>query len=94
MTASVTPEWKLTARQLQCLRLAADGLTMPKIGARLFVTDWTVKNDLIAVRDTLRARNTAHAIAIAMRNGLIPDAGRPITRRISRFRLTGTGWPA
>lgn len=94
MPASATPGHRLTTRQMLCLRLAADGLTMPKIGARLFVTDWTVKNDLVAVRDILRARNTAHAIAIAMRNGLIPGAGRPTSRRISRTRLTGTGWPA
>lgn len=94
MAATVTPGWAMTTRQLGCLRLAADGLTNRQIGNRLDVSTWTVKNDLIAVRTILRARNTTHALAIAMRNGLLPDAGRPVRRRISRTRLTGTGWPA
>lgn len=94
MTVLARPWQRLTTRQMQCLTLAAQGHTNRMIGAMLFVTDWTVKNDLIACRDVLKARNTAHAVAIAMRNGLLPEAGRPITRRISRARLTGTGWPA
>jgi DNA-binding CsgD family transcriptional regulator len=93
VSATATPGWKLSARQLQALTLAADGLTNERIGQRLYVSAWTIKNDLIAVRNRLRARNTAHAVAIAMRNGLLPEAGRPGHRRISRARLTGTGWP-
>jgi DNA-binding CsgD family transcriptional regulator len=93
MTIYAAPWRRLTARQIHCLDLAAQGLTMTKIGARLYVTEWTVKNDLIAVRTALKARNTAHAVAIAMRNGLLPEAGRPAPRNVARVRLTGTGWP-
>jgi DNA-binding CsgD family transcriptional regulator len=85
---------RITARQLQCLSHAADGLTMRQIAARVYLSTDTVKNDLVRVREALRAHNTTHAVAIAMRNGLIADAGRPLPRRPTRVRLTGTGWPA
>jgi DNA-binding CsgD family transcriptional regulator len=85
---------RITARQLQCLSLAADGLTMDKIAARVYLSTWSVKNELVRVREALRAHNTAHAVAIAVRSGLIADAGRPLPRRLTRVRLTGTGWPA
>lgn len=85
---------RITDRQMRCLRLAADGLTMDKIAARVYLSTWSVKNELVRTRDVLRARNTAHAVAIAMRNGLIADAGRPLTRSVVGARPTGTGWPA
>jgi DNA-binding CsgD family transcriptional regulator len=84
---------RITGRQLQCLALAADGLTMDSIAARVYLSTWSVKNDLVQARDVLRARNTTHAVAIAMRNGLLADAGRPIARRHPGTRPTGTGWP-
>lgn len=81
----------MTQRQLRILTLAAQGLTMDGIGARVYLTDWSVKNELVRVRGELRARNTAHAIAIAVGAGLIqPD--RP-PRRLRRPSTTGTGWP-
>jgi DNA-binding CsgD family transcriptional regulator len=86
----------LTERQIRCLSLAAQGLQMDQIAARIYVTAWSVKNDLIRVREALRARNTAHAVALAIGTGLIPP-GPPRRLAPSRHphaRPTGTGWPA
>lgn len=86
----------MTPRQLQVLRLAADGLTMDEIAARIYLSAWSVKNELVRARRRLHAHNTAHAVAIAMSRNLIPGAGRPRPRHrpAKGTRSTGTGWPA
>lgn len=61
----------LNQRQTQCLRLAAYGITNEAIGRRLDVTTATVANDLFAARRTLRARNTAHAVGLAVVHGIV-----------------------
>lgn len=61
----------LTAPELQALTLAANGLSVPQIGARLFKGSETVKTQLGRARLKLGAQNTAHAVAIAVRAGVI-----------------------
>lgn len=65
-----TPELHLRERQV--LIGVADGLTCEEIGRRLFLSPWTVRGYLKRVLGTLGAANRAHAVAIAIRNGLIP----------------------
>lgn len=60
---------RLTPRQAEVLALAADGLRYAEIAARLYVSRSTVKATLYNASQRLRARNTAHAVALAMRAG-------------------------
>ncbi len=61
----------LTAREIEILRLAADGLTTRDIAARLFLSSSTVKSHLDNVYRKLDASDRAHAVAIALRRNLL-----------------------
>ena len=65
-------ERDLQPRQLDVLRRAAAGLQEREIAADLSISFHTVRNHLSRVRGILGARNTTHAVAIAMRRGIIP----------------------
>jgi DNA-binding CsgD family transcriptional regulator len=65
---------ELTDRQMDVLCLAAQGYSAPEIGRKLFISHKTVKVHMGYVRGKLGARNTAHAVGIAMGLGIIhPD---------------------
>lgn len=61
----------MTPRQRQVLELAAQGRVRPQIAADLGIAPDTVKMHVRDARHSLRARNTTHAVAIAIRQGLI-----------------------
>jgi DNA-binding NarL/FixJ family response regulator len=61
----------LTNRELQILRMAADGLTNKQIGEQLFVSVGTVKSHLDNIYRKLEASDRAHAVAVALRRGLL-----------------------
>lgn len=61
----------LTARELEVLRLVADGLTGSQIAARLFISPSTVKAHVRNVREKLGVHDRAAAVAESMRRGLI-----------------------
>jgi DNA-binding CsgD family transcriptional regulator len=61
----------LTPRQLDVLRLIADGLTADAVARRLGIGLVTVRAHLLHVRQALGARSTTHAVAIAVRTGVI-----------------------
>jgi DNA-binding NarL/FixJ family response regulator len=61
----------LTARETAVLRLLADGCDTAEIGQRLFYSERTVKNIIHDVTSRLELRNRAHAVAYAIREGLI-----------------------
>lgn len=61
----------LSQRQTDCLRLAAAGHGLPQIAARLHLGVGTVNNYLKAARDILGARNTAHAVGLAVVHGIV-----------------------
>jgi DNA-binding CsgD family transcriptional regulator len=67
------PEGILTVptRQLDCLRLVAQGLSIRQIARRLNVHESTVRDQLANTRARLGARTTTHAVAIAVAVGLI-----------------------
>ena len=61
----------LTARQTDVLGLLARGLTKKEVAYLLGISESTVMSHARDVRVTLNARNTAHAVAIGLRNRLI-----------------------
>jgi DNA-binding NarL/FixJ family response regulator len=62
---------ELTASERQVLRLQARGLTRREVGERLHKSEETIKALSKTCRSRLRARNTAHAVAIAVSLDLI-----------------------
>ena len=61
----------LTQRELEILGLMADGLFNREISERLWLAEETVKTHVHHVLRKLGARSRAHAVAIALRGGLI-----------------------
>lgn len=62
---------KLTGREREVLQLAAEGWKEWQIADRLGITDHAIDKYMRSCREKLEARNTNHAIAIALRKGLI-----------------------
>ncbi|WP_340688627.1 LuxR C-terminal-related transcriptional regulator [Amycolatopsis coloradensis] len=61
----------LSSREIDVLRLMADGLDTQEIATELAYSERTVKNVIYAVTDRLRLRNRSHAVAYAIREGVI-----------------------
>jgi DNA-binding CsgD family transcriptional regulator len=64
-------EVTLTPRQVQILRLIADGLTDQRIADRLHLSPHSVRKINYAMYAVLGARGRAHAVAIAYREGIL-----------------------
>ena len=58
-------------REIEVLRLLADGLDTHEIACRLFYSERTVKNILSRVTARMNLRNRPHAVAYAVRVGAI-----------------------
>lgn len=65
------PAASLSARETQVLRLVAQGLTYKEAGARLFITERTIKYHMGQIVERLHLANRAQAIEYARRAGLI-----------------------
>ncbi len=61
----------LATREIEVLRLVADGCDTSEIADRLAYSERTVKNVLHDITSRLQLRNRSHAVAFAMRRGLI-----------------------
>jgi DNA-binding NarL/FixJ family response regulator len=61
----------LTERELAVLRLLADGCDTAEVGRQLFYSERTVKNIVHDITSRLDLRNRTHAVAYALRQGLI-----------------------
>lgn len=61
----------LTEREAGVLRLLAEGLDTAEVGQRLFYSERTVKNIIHDMTSRLELRNRTHAVAYAIREGLI-----------------------
>jgi DNA-binding NarL/FixJ family response regulator len=64
-------EEELTARELEVLRLIQDGCRNKQIADRLSIAETTVNFHIKNVVEKLGANDRAHAVAIAMRRGLL-----------------------
>jgi DNA-binding CsgD family transcriptional regulator len=58
-------------REIQVLAAAAEGLCAQETARRLFLSQWTVKDYRKRAIERLGARNTTHAVALALRQGLL-----------------------
>jgi DNA-binding NarL/FixJ family response regulator len=61
----------LTNREISVLRLLADGLDTAEVGQQLYYSERTVKNIIHDVTSRLDLRNRTHAVAYALRQGLL-----------------------
>lgn len=61
----------LTEREIEVLRLVADGLDTAEIAGSLAYSERTIKNIIHDVTARLNLRNRSHAVAYAVRQGLI-----------------------
>lgn len=61
----------LTEREVEVLRLVADGCDTAEIAGTLAYSERTVKNVIHDVTSRLHLRNRSHAVAYALRQGLI-----------------------
>ena len=61
----------LTDREIEVLRLLSDGLDTNEVSQRLYYSERTVKNIIHDVTSRLDLRNRTHAVAYAIRQGLI-----------------------
>jgi len=61
----------LSDREVQVLRLVADGADTSEIATSLAYSERTVKNVIHDITTRLQLRNRAHAVAYAVRHGLI-----------------------
>jgi len=61
----------LAEREIDVLRLVADGFDTGEIAEQLCYSERTVKNVIHHVTTRLQLRNRSHAVAYAMRHGLI-----------------------
>jgi DNA-binding NarL/FixJ family response regulator len=61
----------LTDREREVLRLLADGCDTAEIARRLAYSEPTIKNVVQRLFERLQARNRPHAVAVALRAGII-----------------------
>ena len=61
----------LTARELEVLRMLADGLPNKLIAFRLSISEHTVKYHVTSILNRLNASSRAEAVAIGIRRGMI-----------------------
>jgi len=66
---------RLTPRELDVLRLLAEGLSAAEIGQRLHLSESTVKSHVGHIYQKLGATNRAQALMTAMRVGLLSSIG-------------------
>ncbi len=66
------PADELTARELEVLRLLAEGKSNKAVGASLSIAEVTVKSHVRAVFSKLNVLSRTEAIAVANRTGLFP----------------------
>lgn len=68
-------ELRPSPRMLEILALLAQGLTREEVCKRIYISDGTIKIHLAETYQRLGARNTTHAVALALSQGLIELSG-------------------
>jgi len=70
-SADAAPEVPLTPRELEVLRLLADGMSNSEIAERLFISQETVKTFVSRILTKLDLRDRVQAVVYAYRHGLV-----------------------
>lgn len=63
----------LSTRQVEVLRMVAMGASAPEIADELSISEATVRTHVKNILERLGAKNRAHAVALAIRDGLLGD---------------------
>ncbi len=71
LVAPASERGKLTGREVEVLRLMADGLDTAEIATTLSYSERTIKNVFYGITSRLNLRNRPHAVAYALRKGVI-----------------------
>lgn len=66
-----TQEFRLSPRQIACLRLAAEGKTSAQIAAAIGISPRTVDQYIGDACERMKVRNRVQAVAMAMSHGLL-----------------------
>lgn len=82
-SSGLQPRATLTTREREILEAMADGLATKQIARRLGVAPKTVENHKIRIFDKLGVNNQAHAVSVAIGQGVLAGVATP----------TGTGGP-
>ena len=61
----------ISAREEEVLQLVADGLSLPEVAEKLFISQKTVKNHLASIYQKLDARDRTQAVLRAVRMGIV-----------------------
>jgi DNA-binding NarL/FixJ family response regulator len=72
-TRAPTPLEALTERELEVLRLVAEGLSNREIAGTLVISDKTVKSHVSSILGKLHLEDRTQAAIYALRHGLAPD---------------------
>lgn len=75
MDGSCAPDDRLTARELDVLKLVAQGQSNKRVGAALSISEETVKTHMKSILPKLGANDRTHAVALALRRGVLPPPG-------------------
>ncbi len=67
------PLERLTARELEVLRMLADGLAAQTIAERLFISRTTVATHIQRILGKLGVHSRAEAVSLAYRHGIMPS---------------------
>jgi DNA-binding NarL/FixJ family response regulator len=70
-TGGSSGEAVISPREEEVLQLVADGLSLPEVAARLYISVKTVKNHLASIYSKLDARDRTQAVLRAVRMGII-----------------------
>jgi DNA-binding NarL/FixJ family response regulator len=61
----------LSDREIEVLRLMAEGLTNAEIGAQIHLSEGTIRNYISTILDKLQVKDRTQAVVTAIRYGLI-----------------------
>ncbi len=71
------PAASLSRREVEVIRLLAEGLSNEQIGQRLFISPHTVANHVQRILEKTQSSNRTDAAMYAVRHALIPPDGAP-----------------
>lgn len=72
-TADNNPSFELTGREMEILRLIADGKSNQKIASELVISPNTVKGHVSNILSKLQVKDRTQAAVFAWRNGIVGD---------------------